>query len=231
MGRPLKIKNGLESGSPQTGGIDIGFNSFNGLESPVIPSGMSSSEFLGVVGGTNTVDSPAYPTITIRVKLDSAYTESDGYIITQKGSSKYLVAGLTTVNDEDMVVGKSYRILSVGTTNWEASGATGGNPQVGDIFTCTAVGAGTGTVQQVAVCSLANLADGALTAGTMTITLDEGDSTPVRVKRLSNKFALDFSTPSVRFAANFFDGGSTVTKSGAENNGTITTGLIENYNS
>jgi hypothetical protein len=85
------------------------------------------------------------------------------------------------------------------------------------------------------VCILANLADGALTANTMTITMDEGDSTPLRVSRLTNKWALDYSTPPVRYVANFFDGGSTAQKSGTKNvpntaqqQNIVTLGLIEN---
>ena len=46
MGRPLKIKKSTT--------IDIGFNDFGNVEVPVIPVGMTSTEFLGVVGGANT---------------------------------------------------------------------------------------------------------------------------------------------------------------------------------
>ena len=85
------------------------------------------------------------------------------------------------------------------------------------------------------VCVLADLDDGSLTTNTMTITMDEGDSTPVRVSRLTNKWALDYSTPPVRYLANFFDGGSTAIKSGTRNEpntsdqqNIVTLGLIEN---
>jgi hypothetical protein len=85
------------------------------------------------------------------------------------------------------------------------------------------------------ICVLADLDDGDLTANTMTITMDEGDSTPLRVSRLTNKWALDYSTPPVRYVANFFDGGSTAQKSGTRNvantatqQNIVTLGLIEN---
>jgi hypothetical protein len=47
-----------------------------------------------------------------------------------------------------LVVGNSYRITAVGTTNWTAAGA-GVSPAVGRVFECTAVGSGTGTAAQV----------------------------------------------------------------------------------
>jgi hypothetical protein len=169
MGRPLKIK--------KTTTKDIGFNAFNAVEVPVFPNTMAATEFYGVVGGNDTVDTSTYPTVKVRVKI-GGNAEADGYIIRQKGTIKYLVSD----------------------------------------------GTNTG------VCVLADLDDGDLTDNTMTITMDEGDSTPVRVSKLTNKWALDYSTPPVRYVANFFDGGSTAIKSGTQGQ-TVTLGLIENYNS
>ena len=179
MGRPLKIK--------KTTRIDIGFNAFNAVEVPVYPNTMAATEFYGVVGGSDAVDTATYPTVKIRVKI-GANAEADGYIIRQKGTIKYLVSD----------------------------------------------GTNTG------VCVLADLADGALTDNTMTITLDEGDSTPLRVSKLTNKWALDYTggatysaaavVQRIRYLANFFDGGSTAIKSGTTNQ-SVTLGLIENYNS
>ena len=47
-----------------------------------------------------------------------------------------------------LVVGNSYRIETLGTTNWAAVGATA-TPASGNEFRCDAVGTGTGTAQQV----------------------------------------------------------------------------------
>ena len=87
------------------------------------------------------------------------------------------------------------------------------------------------------ICTLADLADGALTDNTMTITMDEGDSTPVRISKLTNKWALDYTGGSsysaaavvqrIRYLANFFDGGSTAVKSGTRGQA-VTLGLVEN---
>lgn len=170
MGRPLKIK--------KTTTKDIGFNAFDQLTNPVKPGTMAATEFFGVVGGSDTVDTATYPTVKCRVKIGTN-AESDGYIIRQKGSISYLVSD----------------------------------------------GANTG------VCTLANVADGALTSNTMTITYDTGDSAVTRISRLTNRWLLDYSTPPVRYLANFFDGGSTAIKAGAAQNATVTLGQVENYNS
>lgn len=71
MGRPLKIKHSST--------IDIGFNN---------PQGGS---YYGVVGGNTSLSSTSYPVVRVRVKIGSN-SEADGYIITQKGSTKYLVS-------------------------------------------------------------------------------------------------------------------------------------------
>lgn len=167
MGRPLKIK--------KTTTKDIGFPAFNAVENPVYPGTMSATEFFGVVGGSDTVDTSTYPTLQVRVKIGSN-AEANGYIIRQKGSIQYLVTD----------------------------------------------GTNTG------VCTLANLADSALTADTMTLTVTEGSST-FRIKRLTNKWALDFSDN--RYLINFFDSASTAIKSGEANNATVVLVQAEQYNS
>jgi hypothetical protein len=231
MGRPLKIKKST------TG--DIGFNALDSLTNPVYPSTPTTfdgTEYLGVVGGANaSVATAAYPVVKCRAFVVTA--EDDAYIITQKGSTKYQVATITAVNDEDMVAGRAYRILTVGTTNWAAVGGSS-SAAVGDVFTATAAGAGTGTVQNVGTCVLANQADGALTLGNMNITFSTGDSTAQTISRLTNKFALDYSTPPVRYAVNFFSdegeevkSGTTgaVNASGQQNR--VSLAIVENYTS
>jgi hypothetical protein len=208
MGRPLKIKKSTTS--------DIGFNPFSALTNPVYPSDPTTfdgTEYLGVVGGANAgVATAAFPVVKCRAFIVGA--EDDAYIITQKGTTKYQVATVTAVNDEDMVVGRAYRILSVGTTDWAACGASDSNAAVGDVFTATAAGAGTGTVQNVGTCVLANQADGSLTLGNMNISLSQGDSTAQLISKLTNKFALDYSVPPVRYLTNFFSDEGFEIKSG-----------------
>jgi hypothetical protein len=109
---------------------------------------------------------------------------------------------------------------------------------IGDVFYCTAVGTGTGTVQLVGVCQLSNEADAAMTSGNMTITMDIGDSATTRVSKLTNKYALDWTggntydatavVQRIRYLANFFDQGETAIKSGtAQTN--ITLAQINRY--
>ena len=233
MGRPLKIKESTT--------VDIGFNAFSVLTSPVYPDTFTGTEYAGVVGGANAnVATSAYPVVKARAYLPDADTsaEDDAYIITQKGTTKYLVATVSAINDEDLVAGNTYRILTVGTTDWRSVGATTANPAVGDVFTATGVGAGTGTVQQVGVCALANLTDGNLTEGTMNITFSTGDSTATTVSRLTNKFVYDYSTPPVRYAANFFTDEGILVKSGTSGGANVSgqqnqldLAIVENYTS
>ena len=234
MGRPLKIKKSTTS--------DIGFNPFSALTNPVYPSTPTTfdgTEYLGVVGGANAnVASTAYPVVKCRAFITGTLAEADAYIITQKGTIKYQVATVTAVNDEDMVVGQAYRILSVGTTNWAACGASDANAAVGDVFTATAAGAGTGTVQNVGTCVLANQADTALTAGNMNITFSTGDSTAQLISRLTNKFALDYSTPPVRYAVNFFSdegyevkSGTTGAANASGQQNRVSLAIVENFTS
>jgi hypothetical protein len=232
MGRPLKIKKSTTS--------DIGFNPFSALTNPVYPSDPTTfdgTEYIGVVGGANaSVASAAFPVVKCRAFIVGA--EDDAYIITQKGTTKYQVATVTAVNDEDIVAGRAYRILSVGTTNWAAIGASDSNAAVGDVFTATGAGSGTGTVQNVGTCVLANQADGSLTLGNMNISFSEGDSTAQLISKLTNKFALDYSVPPVRYLTNFFSdegfqikSGTTgaVNVSGQQNR--VSLAIVENFTS
>ena len=156
MGRPVKIKKSLT--------VDTGFNN---------PAG---GQYYGVVGGEDTLSNYAHPTLKVRVKI-TGETEADGWIVRQKGASKYLVE--------------------------DASGNRG-------------------------VCVLANLADAALTDGTMTITAQDSGSTEFRIKRMSNKFCLDFSDN--RYLTNFFDINAAVEKSGSEGSTTtIELVQVDNY--
>ena len=88
MGRPLKIK--------KTTTKDIGFNPWSQLTAPVIPEGFtpgSATEYGGVVGGEGDgsgVATSTYPVVKCRVYI-TGQSEDDGYIIRQKGTTKYLV--------------------------------------------------------------------------------------------------------------------------------------------
>ena len=71
MGRPLKIKESTT--------VDVGFDN---------PTG---GQYYGVVGGDTDNSTYAHPVVKVRVKI-TGESEADGYIIRQKGASKYLVS-------------------------------------------------------------------------------------------------------------------------------------------
>lgn len=169
MGRPLKIK--------KTTTKDVGFNAWDTLTSPVVPNYFTTDQFTNVVGGNDTggaLATATYPVVKCRVRI-TGFSEADGYIIRQKGATKYLVSD----------------------------------------------GTNTG------VCTLADQADGALSAGNMNITMSIGDSTATTIKRLTNRYALTYAN--VRYAINFFTDGETGIKAGAQDNATITYAAIEKY--
>jgi hypothetical protein len=218
----------------------------------------SATEYLGVVGGSNTVDTATYPTVKVRVFI-TGFAEEDGYIIRQKGSHKYLVGGITARTA--LIAGAAYRVTVVGNTDWVAYGA-GSDVAVGDVFTATAALANTGSgrVNAVGQCVLGS--DLSPTAGNMSISYFSNDSTETAISKLTNKFLQNFAggavggnadtgdvwsaaaaVDNVAFAANFFSDEGTTAKSGAEidtwgDNGSeqLATGaldlaIVENYNS
>jgi len=156
MGRPVKIK--------KSSTVDVGFNN---------PTG---GQYYGVVGGEDTLSTYAHPVLKVRVFIEGQ-SERDGWIVRQKGASKYLVE--------------------------DSTGERG-------------------------VCVLEDEADASLNEGFMTITAQDSGSTEFRIKRMSNKYALDFSDN--RYLINFFDVAASVTKSGGESTTTIELAQVDNYN-
>jgi hypothetical protein len=193
MGRPLKIKKSQTK--------DIGFNNFANVEVPVVPVGMTTTEFLGVVGGANAgIATSSYPVVQITANVNGQL--GNAYIITQKGQTKYLVSGENSVNAGSFTPGFSYQILTLGTTNWTAIGA-GVNPQVGQVFTATGVGDGNGTASDCAQCALVTA--NTLSSGQMNM-LFNANGGQAYASRLTNKYIWDSSN--TRYAVNFFVAGT-----------------------
>lgn len=193
MGRPLKIQK--LNNSIQT---DAGFPQFANLDpgTQVIPVGMTSTEFLGVVGGQESVASTTFPVVAITANVNGV--EGAAYIITQKGQTKYLVSGEDSVNAGSFTVGYSYQILSLGDTDFTAIGA-GPNPTVGAVFTATGVGSGTGTASDCGQCLL--IANATISSGQMNMVFNAGAAN-IYASRLTNKYIWDGSNN--RYAVNFF---------------------------
>ena len=234
MGRALKIQK--TNNSILT---DAGYPNFGSLTNIVYNSAgtLSATEFLGVVGGSpaTSTASTTFPEIAAVVNISladgSSTTAGAGRIIRQKGSHKFLVAYTDSATaDESLVVGQAYQIASVGTTNWTACGA-GVDYALGDIFTATAVGSGTGTAYPVGQCVLANTATP--DAGNMSIAYSVGDSSAVYASYITNKWVRDWNGMTYQnysdsnagtnvqtnenfYPTNFFTDEGTVTWSGAE---------------
>jgi len=248
MGRPLKIQK-LSTGSGNSGAsvsVDLAFPNFGSLTNPVFNSPvqtLNNNQYLGVVGGATPTDTPTATnpridvTVNIAAPSGSGIGVAQGYIIRQKGAHKYLVGDVTGVTGGAFVVGQAYQIVTVGTTNWTASGA-GANFGIGTIFTATTVGDGNGTANSVGVCVLDN--DVTPAAGLMAITYTQTDSTATPLSKLTNKFLLDWTGGStyeadqvindVRIVANFFTDEGTVIKSGTAQT-TITLAIVDNVTS
>jgi hypothetical protein len=140
-----------------------------------------------------------YPTVKTQVYVPSDTQENVGFILRQKGQSKFLVAAANAIQDENIVKNNAYFVVSTGNTNWTALGAPS-TVTVGDVFTATADGTGltsNGVVYLVGQCSLANVNNGSLASGQMTVTItrdaQQGGGT-VRLSRLTNKWGLDFQS-------------------------------------
>ena len=261
MGRALKIqKTSVGSGTSVSGSVtsynqniltDAGYPPFSALTNPVYNTPVQTlddTQFLGVVGGSpvTSTASATYPEIACLVNilladgsntfsLASSYT---GRIIRQKGSHKFLVAytGGTYALSSGLVVGQTYQIVSLGTSDW--SGIMSGTAAVGRIFTALAVGAGNGTVYPVGQCVLSNTATPS--AGNMSISYSVGDSAAVYASYITNKWVRDWNGMTVgnysnsnlgvndqsaenQYVTNFFTDEGNVTVSGGEMVGSTST--------
>ena len=198
MGRPLKIKISDTQ--------DAGFNNPGAL------IGMTTTPanelFYGVVGGNISTSDYTFPVTTTRVfpSGGSITTEAEGFIVRQKGASKYLVSRLdaTAIDPANAVVGTQIRVVAVGDTDWASMGAGEGTIAVGLIFTVEKASAAgsSGTAAECGICSLVNVNDAALSAGDMTVTFTAADSSAVRLKRFSNRHGIPFTGDPVLL--NFF---------------------------
>jgi hypothetical protein len=72
----------------------------------------------------------------------------------------------------------------------------------------------------------------------MNITFSTGDSTAQLISRLTNKFALDYSTPPVRYAVNFFSdegyevkSGTTGAANASGQQNRVSLAIVENFTS
>ena len=152
------------------------------------------------------------------LKIKKSSTTDIGFDNPTGGSYYGVVGGNTSISTSSYPVTKIR--VKVG-SNAEADGYI--IRQKGSISYLVTDGTNTG------VCQLANLADAALTANTMTVTVRLDDSSEIRLKRMTNKWGLDFSN--VRYLLNFFDtSDDVVIKAGTYDNTTVDLVLVDNPN-
>ena len=257
MGRALKIqKNNVGAGTSVSGSdpvvttynqtvlTDAGFPNFGSLTNPAFNTPvqtLDNAQFLGVVGGSpaTSTASTTFPEVAAVVNILLAdgtnTTAGAGRLIRQKGAHKFLVAYTAAATaDESLITGQAYQIASVGTTNWASIGA-GVDFALGDVFTATGVGSGSGTAFPVGVCVLSNTATPA--AGNMSISYSVGDSAAVFASYITNKWVRDWTGMTYgtyadsnfgeniqsgenQYVTNFFTDEGNVTISGGELSGT-----------
>ena len=260
MGRALKIqKNNVGAGTSVSGSdpvvttynqtvlTDAGFPNFGSLTNPAFNTPvqtLDNAQFLGVVGGSpaTSTASTTFPEVAAVVNILLAdgtnTTAGAGRLIRQKGAHKFLVAYTAAATaDESLITGQAYQIASVGTTNWASIGA-GVDFALGDVFTATGVGSGSGTAFPVGVCVLSNTATPA--AGDMSISYSVGDSAAVFASYITNKWVRDWTGMTYgtyadsnfgeniqsgenQYVANFFTDEGNVTVSGGEMVGSVST--------
>ena len=198
MGRPLKIK----ISNTQDAG-------FNNPGDDVVNRQPTGEEFYGVVGGNISTSDYTFPVTTTRIRPagGSITAEAEGFIVRQKGASKYLVSRLdaSAIDPVNAVVGTQIRIVSVGNTDWASMGAGEGTIAVGKIFTVEVASAAgsSGTAAECGICTLANVNDASLAAGDMTVSYTDVSSSQVRLKRFSNRHGIPFTGDPVLL--NFFN--------------------------
>lgn len=215
-------------------------DAFSGLSLIWVSNGAGGYTSLGEYAATTddleiTLEDPSALNVT---DSEWYYTAvSNGSIVRQKGSRRFLVAGTSDeIQDESIAAGQSYMIGSVGNTDWAALGA---DPTAGlyDIFTATKDGTGlttNGFVWPVATCLLVNL-NSPTQPNTMSVGIfDDGNT--YYAQRLKNKFSTNFATPfsncnpGVTFSATFFnDNGNTIPNPAAVNDRVYTLVGTENW--
>ena len=258
MGRSLKIQK-VNNSIP----TDVAFPPFSALTDADTGSGtgLTNSQFLGVVGGVPPTSAPSatYPEVTSLANIllangtNTAYGNSQ--IVRQKGAHKFMVANLDSVtNDGSFIVGQAYQISTYGTTtDWQAAGAPAG-AALGDVFTATSVGgAGNGAAYPVGTCVLSDSATPA--AGYMSVGYTFNGGSTTYASYITNKWVRDWNGMTYGnysdsntgennyanenyYVTNFFSNVGTVTLSGADvingvqaQNGSVYIAQIDNVTS
>lgn len=187
--------NGIASGSViYADGVSIG----------IVDSVANATSLTMTANATSNVSGATYT-------FDSG--PDDGYILRQKGKSKYMVVLQRQIQDEGIAVGGQYFINSASDTDWNALGA-GPDAAYGKVFTAKASGVSLttdGTAYPVGICTLVDSATPA--AGEMSMEVyNDGDTTyayvikNTRVRDFDNNDSpIDNNANNTTFIASIFN--------------------------
>jgi hypothetical protein len=142
-----------------------------------------SKRFFGQTG-------TATPTIPVRVYNGSA---KEGYIVNQVGARRFKCADDTIVQDEDIVLGNQYVIVSIGGTDFTQFGAL--DNTVGRIFTATANGSalGNGTAYRLITATLVQGTNSDPTAANTATLVGMLNGAPRTLSKINFRTAVDFN--------------------------------------
>lgn len=176
-----------------TSGIAAGMTLFaNGVSVGVVATVDSATQITLEANASVAVDGAAYSFET---------GAKNGWVLRQKGKTKYMVAQSNTIVASALVAGQTYFITSAGDTNWTAVGA-GEDAAYGKVFTAVASGSGTGTAIPVAVSYL--VTNGTPAAGQFFVEVyNNGDT--YYASTLTNHWVLDNESASTKYVATFFN--------------------------
>ena len=148
-----------------------------------------SKRYFGQTGSAST------PHIPIRVYNGSA---KEGYIVNQVGARRFKCADDTAVQDEDIVAGNQYVIVTVAGSDFTQMGAL--DNAVGRVFTATVSGSdpsitlGNGTVYRVITATLVQGTNSDPTAAnTATLVGINSTGNPVTLKKINFRTCVDFN--------------------------------------
>lgn len=149
-----------------------------------------SKRFFGQTGGPT-------PKLPIRVYNGSA---KEGYIVNQVGARRFKCADDTVVQDEDIVAGNQYVIVSIAGSDFTQMGSP--DNAVGRVFTATVSGSapgitlGNGTVYQVITARLVqgtNSDPTAANTATLVGIVAGTAQRPVTLRKINFRTAADFN--------------------------------------
>jgi hypothetical protein len=152
-----------------------------------------SKRYFGQTGVDAVAATNTGPKLPIRVYNGSV---KEGYIVNQVGARRFKCADDTVVQDEDIVLGNQYVIVSIGGTDFTQFGAL--DNKVGRIFTATSAGAalGNGTAYRLITAKLVqgtNSDPTAANTATLVGIVAGAGQRPVTLKKINFRTAVDFS--------------------------------------